>query len=241
MKRPAAATAAAITALGIAACSPSPPNSTRSAAHASVITAAPIVTAPPPSALNRALAEAREFVFRVRNGTCLTTGTAFAYEGTIVTNRHVAAGATSLSLATWYGQDFTASVEGHSTSTDLALLSAPDPSGTVQPPAAPEQPSVGTTVFVTGYPQGNQLTVTAGRVLGFTSVSDLGVPGPVLEVSDRVRPGNSGSPLLDSAGRLLGVVFALDTRTGDGLAIPVHTLGAYLSGGSDTSTLPCVH
>jgi hypothetical protein len=49
---------------------------------------------------------ARRFVFRVRNETCLATGTAFAAAGTIVTNRHVAAGADRIDLDTWDGTDF---------------------------------------------------------------------------------------------------------------------------------------
>lgn len=47
---------------------------------------------------------------------------------------------------------------------------------------------------------------------------------PSIRVSNQIRPGNSGGPLLDAQARVVGVVFAVDTRTGDGLAIPVDAL-----------------
>ena len=56
------------------------------------------------------LRSARQFVFRVRNEACLGTGTAFETSGTIITNRHVAAGAGQIDLATWDGNDFQSQV-----------------------------------------------------------------------------------------------------------------------------------
>ena len=202
-------------------------------------TAAPIATVPALSSAQDALSEARRFVFRVRNSACLATGTAFAYSGTIVTNRHVAAGAQQLDLATWNGSDFSAAVAGHGTSADLARLIATPPGPGYTPVAAGADPAIGARVYVTGYPEGDQLTVTAGSVLGTTSGGDLGVSGPVLVISDRVQPGNSGSPLLDAAGRVVGVVFALETGTGHGLAMPLSTLRSFLDAPPSASTLPC--
>jgi S1-C subfamily serine protease len=203
------------------------------------VTAAPVVAAPAPAGTARLLAEARRFVFRVRNVECLATGTAFAFDGAVVTNRHVAAGASTLSLATWAGDDFAATVAGHDGPADLARLAAVVPAGTVAPVAAAAGPAVGDAVYVTGYPEGDQLSVAAGTVIGVDTSGDLGVTGPVLEISDRVEPGNSGSPLLDRAGDLVGVVYATADSSGDGLAMPLPTLRAFLAGRPLTGPLPC--
>lgn len=224
--------------MALAGCGPPPPSGAATDLPPPE-TAAPVATVPALSSSQDALSEARRFVFRVRNAACLATGTAFAYSGTIVTNRHVAAGARQLDLATWNGDDFSASVGGHGASADLARLDASPPGAGYTPPAAGSDPAVGARVYVTGYPEGDQLTVTSGTVLGTTSGTDLGVSGPVLVISDRVQPGNSGSPLLDAAGRVVGVVFALETGTGHGLAMPLSTLRSFLAGGASYATLAC--
>jgi S1-C subfamily serine protease len=203
------------------------------------VTAAAIVTPPAPDGSHLALAEARRFVFRVRNEPCLATGTAFAFDGTVVSNRHVAAGATQLDLATWDGDDFEARVGGHGDTADLVRLSASAPGGAAGPEAAAGDPPPGTTVYVTGYPEGDQLTVTSGTVATVTSMAGIGVSGPILELAAKVEPGNSGSPLLDATGQLVGVVFAIDTANGDGLAMPLSTLRRFLAADGDPSPLPC--
>jgi S1-C subfamily serine protease len=204
------------------------------------VTAASIATVPAPTGAAAVLDEARNFVFRVRNSACLATGTAFAYLGAIVTNRHVAAGATQLDLATWAGTDFEAQVVGHSGDADLARLSASLPStATPAPASSASDPTVGTQVFVAGYPEGDQLTVVAGTVVSVGADPGTGVSGNIIEVSDQVKPGNSGSPLLDAQGRVVGVVFAIDTASGDGLAMPISTLSAFLAQPPDQSALSC--
>lgn len=218
----------------LAGCAPDAPSSQPTP----TVTAAPVAVAAS-GGDNAILAEARQFVFRARNDACLSTGTAFAFDRTVVTNRHVAAGTSSLQLATWSGTDFSASVAGHSGSVDLARLAAAWPGGTVPPPAGVSSPPVGSVVYVTGYPQGDQLTVTSGTVTGITTAPDLGVSGPILQISDQVKPGNSGSPLLDETGRVVGVVFALDSDTGAGLAMPLATLQSFLNGPTRSGALPC--
>ena len=183
---------------------------------------------------DRLLANARLFVYRVRSVACLATGTSFATTQGIVTNRHVASGSTSLQLSTWSGTDFNSTVQSISAGPDLALLSK-NPSQylpTLSTSAVPP----GTRVWATGYPEGDQLSVTPGIVIDYANGARYGEPGQVMEISNAIRPGNSGSPLLDSAGSVVGVVFAIETATGDGLAIPASTLAQFLkSPGSNTS------
>jgi serine protease DegQ len=197
------------------------------------------VSAPTPDTDSAILAAARQYVFRVRNDSCLATGTAFAADGKLVTNRHVAAGATSVDLATWDGQDFTGQVSVHADDADLALLDGVPPDYVYGTLAATD-PVKGTPVWVAGYPLGDQLTVTSGKILGQVSGAVFGLGSSVLQISDPIQHGNSGSPLLNSSGQIVGVVFAIDTQNHDGLAVPVSALTSLLtSGDGDSSPLPC--
>jgi hypothetical protein len=63
--------------------------------------------------------------------------------------------------------------------------------------------------------------------------------GQILVVSNQVKPGNSGSPLLDVNGKVAGVVFAEDVTTHDGLAMPVSSLDAFRTGPLATARLSC--
>ncbi|HET6966576.1 MAG TPA: serine protease [Acidimicrobiales bacterium] len=205
------------------------------------VTAAPVVASATPVSTqdDTILQDARQWVFRVRNEDCLAVGSAFAASGQIITNRHVAAGASKLDLATWEGQDFTSQVAQHDDTEDLALLDGVPPEEAYAT-LAPSDPKPGTRVWVAGYPLGNQLTVTNGKVLGEVPGSRYGLGGPVLEINNHIEHGNSGSPLLDSSGEVVGVVFALDRVSKDGLAMPVSTLRSLMqSGRGDGAPIPC--
>jgi len=182
------------------------------------------------------MAEAQQFSYRVRNVNCDATGSSFATNEGIVTNRHVASGSNSLQLSTWSGNDFNASVQSISEEPgpDLAILNG----GSTQEPAVLDTTNApaGTQVWAAGYPEGNELTLTPGIVVDYTSGTLYGEPGQVMELTNAVEPGNSGSPLLDSEGKVVGVVFALNAVTGNGIAIPISALAQYLGApGADTS------
>jgi S1-C subfamily serine protease len=87
---------------------------------------------------------------------------------------------------------------------------------------------VGERIAVLGYPGGGGATITTGRVLGLTDGPILGETVPAIRVDAEVRPGNSGGPLIDAQGRVIGVIFALTGPGGDGLAVPVDVLIARL-------------
>jgi S1-C subfamily serine protease len=72
--------------------------------------------------------------------------------------------------------------------------------------------------------------VSAGRVVSLVDGELLGEPTDVIRVDVDIRQGNSGGPLLDEEGRVVGVVFALDVSSGDGLVVPIGTLLERLEG-----------
>lgn len=94
------------------------------------------------------------------------------------------------------------------------------------PPALPlgVDPVPGDLVRALGYPGGGAFTATDGWLIEYRDGSQYGRPGMVLATSVEVEPGNSGGPLVDADGKVVGVVFAIDLTDGDGLAIPVSLL-----------------
>jgi S1-C subfamily serine protease len=197
---------------------------------------APATTVPTPKVL---LAEARGWAFRVRSTSCLATGSSFELGDGIVTNRHVASGSATVQLSTWDGSDFSARVDAISGGPDLAVLSGSAPPGTTGASLAPDRPKPGTAVWAAGYPEGDQLSVLPGRVVGYIKGASIGSYGQVMEITNRVKPGNSGSALLDREGVVVGVVFARDLRNGYGLAVPVKELRGFLAAPGDRRTGEC--
>ncbi len=231
------ATVLTVWAVILTACVPAPP---RSAVSSTTTTTFPKVVTPAttvPGVSAKLLSEARQYVFRARNVTCLATGTSFATSSGIVTNRHVASGASVLQLSTWAGTDFNAAVQSLSSGPDLALLS--NLSGKYPSIVRTAIPA-GTDVWAAGYPEGNQLSLKPGIVIDYVSGTRYGEPGKVMEVSNAIQPGNSGSPLFDSAGQVVGIVFAVETATGDGLAIPASTVVQYLGAPGGTTSGGCI-
>jgi S1-C subfamily serine protease len=186
------------------------------------------------------MTEAQQFAYRVRNTACDGTGSSFATADGIITNRHVASGSTALQLSSWSGNDFDATPQAISEDpgADLALLSGT----TASRPAILDPNNVpdGTPVWAAGYPEGNQLTLTPGIVVDYIDGSVYGSPGQIMELTNAIEPGNSGSPLLDGAGQVVGVVFAINTVTGNGLAIPVSTLNQFLAAPGTSTYGPCI-
>ena len=88
---------------------------------------------------------------------------------------------------------------------------------------ASEDPAPGQTVTMVGYP-GGERTIADARIEG-TLVRGSST---ALRFSPEPHPGQSGSPLVDSDGRLVGIAFAEDTVGGQGLAIPVSRVRAAL-------------
>jgi S1-C subfamily serine protease len=65
------------------------------------------------------------------------------------------------------------------------------------------------------------------------------VEGTVLRLTATVVPGNSGGPVLDSKGRVVAIVYAIETATGFGLAIPVDTMRRLVDAGGYTGVPAC--
>ncbi|MFI4933085.1 MAG: S1C family serine protease [Caulobacterales bacterium] len=143
------------------------------------------------------------------------SGVVFAPDGYLITNSHVIAGATRLSATLTDGRRFEASVVGADPATDLAVLRL---SAAGLPHAlfgSSSRLRVGQLVVAIGNPMGFQATVTAGIVsaLGRTLRAPNGrLIESVIQTDAPLNPGNSGGPLVDGAGRVVGVNTAMVGR-----------------------------
>ena len=163
------------------------------------------------------------------------TGSGFIWdsEGKIVTNYHVIEDANRVEVtlsdhSTWKG-----TVIGVAPDKDLAVLQISAPSHKMKPIIIGESKNlrVGQKTFAIGNPFGLDQTMTTGIVsaLGREIQSVTGrTIQDMVQTDAAINPGNSGGPLLDSAGRLIGVNTAIYSPTGAsagiGFAVPVDTV-----------------
>ena len=170
-------------------------------------------------------------------------GTGFIWDdrGYVVTNFHVVKDmAEGNGSATVVLNDFTsfrATLVGVAPAKDLAVLKITVPAGQLVPlpVGTSEDLQVGQSVFAIGSPFGLEQTFTTGVVSALRrsieSVAGVEMEN-VIQTDAAINPGNSGGPLLDSAGRLIGVNTAIAGRSGNwagvGFAIPVDTVNEYV-------------
>jgi S1-C subfamily serine protease len=183
---------------------------------------------------------ARSLTVRVRNRSCEGVGVGSGFALTphvLITNRHVLAGADALEVATWEGRSHSVSYAEVGVLGDLGVVQVAGRLPTTGRYGRP--PRAGDSVTAVGYPLGGELTLSQGTVVDRVDGRDFGVPGEVLRISAHVRPGNSGGPLLDRRGRIVGIVYAREIATGLGLVIPVDTIKRLIAIAGFEDVPPC--
>jgi S1-C subfamily serine protease len=196
----------------------------------------PDVAAPDPASVTEAVDEARESIVQVSGETpeCASavTGTGFLIEpGLVITNAHVVAGVSEPDVRVRQGdQPLRATVVHFDPQVDIALLSVPQldarPLALAQAPAASGQAAA-----VAGFPESGPYRVEPARIrtmvraVGDDIYGQSGVEREVYAFRGVVLPGNSGGPLLDDDGNVLGMVFGADDEADDtGYALTVAEL-----------------
>ncbi|HEV8250598.1 MAG TPA: trypsin-like peptidase domain-containing protein [Gaiellaceae bacterium] len=163
----------------------------------------------------------------------LGSGWVFDDQGHVVTNEHVVEGAQKVTVAFQDGTEVSARVVGSDASTDVAVLELESVPDSVKPLelGSTSALELGDPVVAIGSPLGLQGTVTAGIVSGLhrdiEAPDGFTIDGAV-QTDAALNHGNSGGPLLDLDGRVVGMnaQIASDTgaNTGIGYAIPVETV-----------------
>src|SRR4051794_15593695 len=175
----------------------------------------------------------------VQSGTATGSGFVIDSKGLIVTNAHVVDGATSITVKLGDGTTQQATLVGKDESTDLALLKIATNGRTLKalPLADSSTVHVGDPTYAIGNPFGLDRTLTTGVV----SAMQRQIQAPnnftidnVIQTDAALNPGNSGGPLLDAAGRVIGVNSQIESNSsgssgeagnvGIGFAVPSNTV-----------------
>src|SRR5919108_7028 len=175
-----------------------------------------------------------DFGPQTQQGTATGSGFVIDRSGDILTNAHVVAGATKISVSFGNKESVPAKVVGRDVSNDLALIKV-DPSGLNLKPLTlgdARTVQVGDPTIAIGNPFGLDRTLTTGVV----SALQRKIQAPngfaisnVIQTDAAINPGNSGGPLLDAAGRVIGINSQIETggdtqgNVGIGFAVPINT------------------
>ena len=162
------------------------------------------------------------------------TGSGFIWDnyGHVVTNYHVIEGAEAAHVRLNDERVYKATLVGASPEHDLAVLriSVPFDKPTPVPVGTSHDLKVGQKVFAIGNPFGLDYTLTTGVIsaLNRTIQTDDIEIEQLIQTDAAINPGNSGGPLIDSAGRLIGINTAIYSPSGAyagiGFAVPVDTV-----------------
>lgn len=161
------------------------------------------------------------------------SGSVLDRQGHILTNRHVIDGAEDIRVTLFDGESYEARIVGQDPQNDTAVLQIDAPAETLFPIPLGESTRlrVGQKVFAIGNPFGLERTMTVGII----SSLERSLSSPtghtmksIIQIDAALNSGNSGGPLLDSHGHLIGMNTAIASSTGEntgvGFAIPVSTL-----------------
>jgi S1-C subfamily serine protease len=162
-------------------------------------------------------------------------GSGFVYApDRVMTNAHVVAGVSNPSVQV-NGGPVGGKVVYYNPDADIAVLSVP--TGTVRPLRFATAAS-GDGVAILGFPQNGPYNVQAGRVRADQRLRSPDIYGDgtvlrdVLSLRGLIRPGNSGGPVVDSTGRVVGVVFAASVTSSDtGYALSAAQVGKAAASG----------
>lgn len=170
------------------------------------------------------------------HGGGLGTGIIIDDAANIVTSLHVVENATEITVTFADGTESVAFVVLETPEQDLAVLQAATPPGLIVPAVIgnPGSMRVGDDVFVVGNPYGLYSSMSAGVISGFGRTfqptgTDIVLEG-LIQFDAAANPGNSGGPLLDRNGRVIGVVTGLvnpgggNFFVGIGFAVPINTV-----------------
>ncbi len=168
---------------------------------------------------------------QIATGVSTGSGFVLSADGYIVTNYHVVEGGTTLTVTTYDGTNYTAQLKGYDSTNDLAVLKVEAQGLTPVVLGSSSDLIVGDQVAVIGNPLGD---LTATLTVGYISAKDrvISTDGSLinmLQTDAAVNPGNSGGPIFNMRGEVVGIITAKysglttsgATIEGIGFAIPL--------------------
>jgi len=162
------------------------------------------------------------------------SGSVITRAGHILTNFHVVDGADQITVTLFDGKDYPARLVGKDPVNDVAVVKIEAPPEVLFPVTFGDSSRlrVGQKVFAIGNPFGMERTLSTGIVSSINrempSRQEYRTVSHVIQIDAAINPGNSGGPLLDSHGRVIGMTWAIASKTGEsagvGFAIPINTI-----------------
>jgi putative serine protease PepD len=171
-------------------------------------------------------------------GTAQGTGFVYDTKGDIVTNDHVISGSSSVSVKLSDGSTYKATVVGSDPSTDIAVLHIDAPASKLVPLALADSSKVaiGDGVVAIGNPFGLDGSVTSGIVSALNreivAPDNTPIEGAI-QTDAAINHGNSGGPLLDLQGKVIGITSQIQSDSGGndgvGFAVPSNTVSSIVT------------
>ena len=173
----------------------------------------------------------KPYVVTIRIGQGHGSGVIIGKEGYVLTNSHVVGEAKAVQIITALGLEFEGRVVAVSKVRDVALIQTPM---RIRPPIAIdfEMPAVGNEIFAVGSPLKEELSLTVTKGITSAVRRDTASGNIFIQGDVAISPGNSGGPLLDHSGNLVGLSVAKysgDNVDGLNLFIPIEEVFKHLN------------
>jgi len=173
-----------------------------------------------------------DFLGRVFYTQVQGSGFVYRYSGTslILTNNHVVNGVINITVTFTNGNSYPATIRGSNQQTDFAVLTSTAPQSNYQPLEITTSSTlqVGEPVIVVGAPYGLEGSMTNGIVSALNRTLDTDAGSTltnVIQTTAPLNPGNSGGPLMNYNGQVVGITTAIVAESqGIGFAIPSDTI-----------------
>ncbi len=166
------------------------------------------------------------------------SGAVIDRNGHILTNFHVVEDAEDIQVTLCGGKLYPATMVGHDAEHDIAILKIEAPAEELFPITfgLSDNLRVGQKVYALGNPFGLEGTITTGIISALNRTLPSRVPGrdlqSIIQTDAALNPGNSGGPLLDTSGRIIGMNVAIATKSGQnaglGFAIPINRIARFV-------------
>lgn len=176
---------------------------------------------------------AYESIFVIYSGNYEGSGFAIG-SNTVVTNAHVIGNRNDIKVKTYSGEEYKASIFLFNEALDMAILSVENAEFTPLEVGDCENIKVGEDIYAIGAPRSLDYTLTKGvissksRTIGFNKY---------IQIDAAINSGNSGGPLLNNAGQVIGVnSMKISDAEGIGLAIPISSVTSFMEGNDVTLT-----
>jgi S1-C subfamily serine protease len=166
------------------------------------------------------------------------SGSVIDRAGHVLTNYHVVEDADQIQVTLGGGEIYAATMVGYDAENDIAVLKIDAPADQLIPIrfGSSDQLKVGQRVYALGNPFGLEGTITTGIISNLnrtlpSRVRDRELQS-IIQTDAALNPGNSGGPLLDTSGRMIGMNVAIASKSGQnaglGFAIPINRIARYV-------------